>query len=129
EAIRTLGAIYVEQGQTRQGLETMQAAVARFPDHPATRAVFTEMTDIFNELFLEGGADRLDPVEALGLYFQFSDLTPIGSEGDRMIRRLSERLVAFDLLPQAAELLQHQVDERLHEPRARAQVAADLALI
>ncbi len=129
ETIRTLGRVYVDQNQHRQGLEAMKAVVARFPDHPVARGVFSDMMGIFSQLFLEGGADRLDPVEALALYFQFSDLTPIGAEGDRMIRRLSERLVAFDLLPQAAELLQHQVDQRLHEPRTRAQVAADLALI
>lgn len=129
ETIRTLGALYVAEGRDREGLEAMKAAVARFPNHPVSRAIFTEMMDMFAHLFLEGGADRLDPVEAVALYFQFSELTPAGSEGDRMIRRLSERLVAFDLLPKAAELLQHQVDNRLHEPRARAEVAADLALI
>jgi hypothetical protein len=129
ETIQALGAVYVAEGRNREGLEAMKAAVARFPDHPVSRSIFTDMMSIFNELFLAGGADRLDPVEAVALYHQFSDLTPAGSEGDRMIRRLSERLVAFDLLPQAAELLQHQVDQRLHEPRARAEVAANLALI
>jgi hypothetical protein len=45
-----------------------------------------------------------------------------------MIRRLAERLVAVDLLDQAAELLQYQVDKRL-EGAARAQVAARLAMV
>ena len=35
-----------------------------------------------------------------------------------MIRRLADRLVAVDLLDPAAELLQHQVDNRLQAPRA-----------
>ncbi len=129
ETIRALGKLYVDLGQDRQGLEAMKAAVARFPDHPVSRVIFSDMMSMFAELFLEGGADRLDPVEAVALYYQFAELTPAGAEGDRMVRRLSERLVAFDLLPQASELLQHQVDNRLHEPRAKASVAADLALI
>ena len=45
-----------------------------------------------------------------------------------MIRRLADRLVAVDLLDQAAELLQHQVDHRL-QGVARAQVATRLAVI
>jgi hypothetical protein len=45
-----------------------------------------------------------------------------------MIRRLADRLVAVDLLDQAAELLQYQVDHRL-EGSARAQVAAKLATV
>jgi hypothetical protein len=45
-----------------------------------------------------------------------------------MIRRLADRLVAVDLLDQAAELLQYQIDKRL-EGAARAQVAAKLAMV
>jgi hypothetical protein len=55
-------------------------------------------------------------------------LTPIGRRGDEMIRRLADRLVAVDLLDQASELLQYQVDKRL-EGAARAQVAARLAMV
>jgi hypothetical protein len=45
-----------------------------------------------------------------------------------MIRRLAERLVSVDLLDQAADLLQYQVDNRL-QGAARAQVAMRLAVI
>jgi len=129
ETIRTLGRLYVEQGDYQRGLSVMRGGLTRFPDSPVSRRISGDMSRIFRRLFLEGEADRLDPVEALALYYEFSELTPIGADGDRMIRRLSERLVAFDLLSKATELLQHQVDNRLREPVARAQVAADLALI
>jgi hypothetical protein len=45
-----------------------------------------------------------------------------------MIRHLADRLVSVDLLDQAAELLQHQVDHRL-QGAARAQVATKLAIV
>jgi hypothetical protein len=45
-----------------------------------------------------------------------------------MIRKLADRLVSVDLLDQAAELLQHQVDNRL-QGAARAQVAVRLSVI
>ena len=45
-----------------------------------------------------------------------------------MIRRLADRLVSVDLLDQAADLLQYQVDHRL-QGAARAQVAIRLGVI
>ena len=67
-------------------------------------------------------------IDALALFYDFRELTPIGSRGDEMIRRLADRLVSVDLLDQAADLLQYQVDHRL-QGAARAQVATRLAVI
>ncbi len=83
---------------------------------------------MFADLFLNGVADRLGPVEALGIYYDFRHLTPPGARGDEMIRNLARRLVRVDLLPQAAELLQYQLENRLRGV-ARTQIAADLAVI
>src|SRR5262249_44815944 len=66
--------------------------------------------------------------DALGLVYDFRELPPVGRRGDEMIRRLTDRLVSVDLLDQAAELLQHQVDHRL-QGAARSQVATRLAVI
>ena len=83
---------------------------------------------LFAQLFLGPKGDDLPPIDALGMFYEFRELTPIGRRGDEMIRRLADRLVAVDLLDQAAELLQYQVDKRL-EGAARAQVAARLAMV
>jgi hypothetical protein len=106
----------------------MRAATMRFPDQPASRRMAVDMAGIFDDLFIQGQADKLDPVMAVGLFYEFKDLTPVGADGDYMIRRLADRLVAFDLLPQAEQLLKHQVDNRLHG-LAKAQVATELASI
>ena len=45
-----------------------------------------------------------------------------------MIRKLSDRLVAVDLLDRASQLLEHQVKFRLKGPE-RAKVGASLAFI
>src|SRR5262245_14882614 len=106
----------------------MHAAVSYFPKEEYARAIAQDMGDAFRALFLEGGADVMRPVEALALFYDFRELTPLGSDGDDMIRRLAERLVLVDLLPQAEDLLQHQVDARL-QGAARAQVASRLSAI
>ena len=82
----------------------------------------------FDSLFLAGKGDALPAIDALALFYDFRELTPIGRRGDEMIRRLADRLVSVDLLYQASELLQHQVDHRL-QGAARAQVATRLAVI
>ncbi|MGE3142992.1 MAG: hypothetical protein AB7L65_06695, partial [Hyphomonadaceae bacterium] len=128
DVIATLGDVYMELGRWREALEVMQVAADRYPGSAAGRRLRADMVAAFERLFLDGEADRLEPIQALGLFYQFVDLTPVGPNGDRMVRLLAGRLVNVDLLEQAAQLLQHQVDERL-EGAARAQTAADLAAV
>ncbi|MDX2276246.1 MAG: hypothetical protein NW206_12415 [Hyphomonadaceae bacterium] len=126
--VSTLGETYSELGRWRDALATMRIAADRFPADPAARQLRADMGTLFERLFLDGEADQLEPIQALGLFYEFSDLTPVGANGDRMVRLLAGRLVHVDLLEQAAALLQHQVDERL-QGVAKAQVATDLAAI
>lgn len=128
EITQELAAIYAQRGRWREALMALRGAAAKHADHPLGRALRADMSDLFERLFLDGEADKLQPVQALGLFYDFKDLTPVGANGDRMVRGLAGRLVALDLLEQAAALLQHQVEERL-EGVGRAQIAADLAMI
>src|SRR5260221_8744705 len=106
----------------------MLTALLAHPNSDMTRKIQDEAAVTFESIFLGGKGDGLPPVEALGIFYEFRELTPIGRRGDEMIRRLADRLVAVDLLDQAAELLQYQIDRRL-EGSARAQVAAKLAMV
>jgi len=126
--VGALGEAYSELGRWRDALATMRIAADRFPHDPAARHLRADMSTLFERLFLDGEADQLEPIQALGLFYEFSDLTPVGPNGDRIVRLLAGRLVHVDLLEQAAALLQHQVDERLEGP-SKAHVAADLAAI
>lgn len=128
ELIRTLGDIYLSQGRYREALETLRSAGTRLPNLPAAIELQADLANAFRALFLEGHADGLEPVQALALFYDFRELTPVGAEGDDMVRRLARRLVDVDLLSQAAELLKYQVDNRL-DGVAKAQVATDLASI
>ncbi|WP_209015122.1 hypothetical protein [Roseibium limicola] len=128
KTLRFLAQLYAEKGRYREGFEAMKSAVQANPDADTTRLLQEEMNALFVSLFLDGKADEMDPVRALALFYDFRELTPIGRQGDEMVRGLAKRLVEMDLLDQAAELLRHQVDNRL-KGSARAQIAADLAAI
>lgn len=128
KTLTELGKLYVENNRIRDGINTMRLAVRHFSNSDEARATAAQMAQIFEGLFLHGKADDLPPVQALALFYDFRELTPVGAQGDEMIRKLAERLISVDLLPQAAELLQHQVDNRL-DGIPKASVATRLALI
>jgi tetratricopeptide (TPR) repeat protein len=125
---KLLADFYFRGGDYRQGFEVVKQAVGTYPDGAATNAMRDDAQAEFASLFLDGKADTLGPVEALSLYYDFRHLTPSGRRGDEMIRNLARRLVRVDLLPQAAQLLEYQLDNRLRGV-ARTQVATDLAVI
>ncbi len=128
EALQLLGRLYAEDGRHRDGFQVMRTALTAFPLSDMTRRIQDEAAIAFESLFLGGKGDAMPPIDALSLFYDFRDLTPVGRRGDEMIRKLTDRLVSVDLLDQAAELLQHQVDNRL-QGAARAQVAVRLAAI
>src|SRR5690606_34813543 len=128
EVIRELGRLYLSQGLYREALTALKGAGPGMSRLRAAADLQADLSAAFRMLFLEGGADGMQPVQALGLFYDFRELTPIGADGDEMVRRLARRLVDVDLPDQAAELLKHQVDARL-EGVAKAQVATDLARV
>lgn len=128
KSLRLLSQLYADEGQYRESFQSMKTAVLVDRGADTTRSLQDEISRRFENLFLHGGASALNPVEALALYYDFRELTPIGTKGDEMVRKLASRLIDVDLLTQATELLAHQVDNRLRGT-ARAQIAADLAFV
>ncbi|WP_209007233.1 tetratricopeptide repeat protein [Roseibium litorale] len=128
KTLRFLAQLQAETGNYRLAFEAMKSAVQADPNADTTRLLQEEMNSLFTSLFLDGKADQMPPIQALSLFYDFRELTPIGRQGDEMVRGLAKRLVEVELLDQATELLRHQVDNRL-KGAARAQVAADLAAV
>jgi len=128
DTVRALGQIYLSMGRYREALEALRSAGQRLPDLPEAVQVQTDLNQAFRTLFLDGQADGLQPIQALALFYDFKELTPIGADGDLMVRRLARRLVDVDLLSQAADLLKYQADNRL-DGVPRAEVSTDLATI
>ena len=128
ETIRALGQLYLNQGRYREALEALRSAGTRLPDLPEALQLQSDLNAAFRALFLDGLADGLEPIQAVALFYDFKELTPIGADGDLMVRKLVRRLVDVDLLDQAADLLKYQADNRL-DGVPKAQVATDLAVI
>lgn len=128
EGLQLLARLYTEDGRYREALRIMRTALTAHPNSELTRRIQDDAVATFDSLFLGGKGDGLPAIDALALFYDFRELTPIGRRGDEMIRRLADRLASVDLLDQSAALLQYQVDRRL-QGAARAQVATRLAVI
>jgi len=117
-----------EAGDYPSALRALRSLVNYYPDDKDTPKAAQLMSDMFKMLYLQGGADTLSPISAIGLFDEFRELTPTGAEGDEMIRKLADRLAKVDLLDRAADLLKHQVTYRL-SGLDKARVGAQLALL
>lgn len=125
---KLLAELYFADRQYRLGFEVTRDAASHSPNSKPVEELIKFAEAQFADLYLNGVADQLPDLDALSLFYDFRQMTPAGTRGDEMIRNLARRLVKVDLLGQAADLLEYQITSRL-EGAARAQVAADLALI
>lgn len=123
-----LGQLYVDDKNYLDGLRAWRELATNFPTSPIVPDVARQMASTFNELFANGKADALEPLQALSIFYEFRDLVPIGDAGDAMIQNLASRLANVDLLDRAAALLEHQIKFR-QEKQARSKLASQLALI
>lgn len=123
-----LGDLYTQTGDHGEALRVWQQASTYFRDEARMAEAGQRMRDTFRSLYYDGVADSMPPVKAVALFDEFRHLTPDGPEGDEMIRRLADRLVSMDLLPQAAVLLERQVRHRLSGVD-RSRVGARLGLV
>ena len=125
---RRLGELHAEEGDYREALLRLRQAASNFKDVEGANAIAEDMRKRFRSLFLDGAADKLSAVKALALYEEFRELTPAGSDGDEMIRKLADRLAKVDLLSEAGRLLEHQVRFRLKGVQ-RSRVGSRLAVL
>ncbi|MCK5295789.1 MAG: hypothetical protein KAJ75_02755, partial [Alphaproteobacteria bacterium] len=128
DLLNMLSDMHVAAGNYGDGLRMMRHVSSNFRNYPNAEKIPERMREIFDNLFLEGKADKLSPVVAIGLYDEFRELSPSGEKGDEVIRRLADRLVSVDLLGRASELLERQVSFRLSGEK-KAKIGARLALV
>src|SRR5581483_4989037 len=98
EALKMLAHLYTADGRYRDAFYVMRAAIAAHPHSDMTRQIQQEAAATFDALFLAGKDDAMPAIDALALFYDFRELTPVGNRGDEMIRRLADRLVSVDLL-------------------------------
>jgi predicted negative regulator of RcsB-dependent stress response len=108
-----LAKTYLDKGEPIKALTMLKLAHSLNPLSGQGKKIDADMHDIFKSLFVAEKIKTLNPVDAMTVYSEFSDLIPKGEEGDVLTRQLAERMVDADLLPRAIGLLKKQVDAGL----------------
>ncbi len=108
-----LGQMYIDNNDYLRGLATLRQAMGISPDTEQSKKIGVYMSDTFRNLFLGEKIHTMNPLDAVTVYEEFSELLPKGPDSVKIARALAERLVGVDLLPRAAAMLQELVDKKL----------------
>lgn len=127
DLLHRLGTLLIADGDYRRGLDALRQAASNFPRHPETPLVREQMASALSEIFT-GKVEDASPLKALALFEEFKELVPAGAEGNVILRRLCDRLIAVDLLAQADALLEDQATNRL-TGADKAHAATELAVV
>jgi predicted negative regulator of RcsB-dependent stress response len=128
QIVQLLGDLYFDKHDYVNAMRVWQIGVTGFKNTGPAIEMARKMEDTFIRLFNEGVAEKMTPLEALALYYEYRNYTPAGATGTQMIEKLSDRLVGVDLLSTAAQLLEQQMRTQM-EKTERSRVGAKLANI
>jgi tetratricopeptide (TPR) repeat protein len=128
DVLRRLAELYLEQKDYRNSLVSLRAIASRFPREPETPELRQRFAEAFHQLFTGADADKLAPLTAVSLYFDFRDVLPGAGPSIAVIDKLVDRLIQVDLLARAAELMEQQLVRRA-AGGDKAKAGAKLALV
>lgn len=123
-----LGRVYIENNDYLKGFYVLRSAATLSPESHLGREVADYMTKTFRDLYDSDKLQNVPPLDVIGVYEEFKELSPTGAEGDRIVEQLAERMIDVDLLPRAVSLLDYQLAHRLQGAEA-GRVAMRLATI
>jgi predicted negative regulator of RcsB-dependent stress response len=114
DLLMLLAKLYRENSQPINALRTYKYIIESSPLKTDQLFITAEMISLFNKIFSPGGAaETMSNFDTVSLFYEFKELTPIGSAGDNVVIQIANRLVNLDLLETAETLLKHQVTYRL----------------
>jgi len=122
----TVAKLYLEDRRYLKAFSILRDVVSMNPTSGLGREMQAFMQERFINLIMND--KDLSPVDAVTVFEEFSDLNPPGDAGNKLIEKLSDRLLDADLLDRAGTMLQGQVDKKL-EGLEKGRVALRLSAI
>ncbi len=113
EVLNKIAELYLMKEDYINSLLTWRIIHKYFPDKVDSLIARENMTKTFTSIFLTTAGEKYSAFEKVAIFDEFSDLNPIGSEGDKIALKLSDNLIQLDLLQRAASILKHQYKFRL----------------
>jgi hypothetical protein len=113
EVLNKIAELYLVKEDYINSLLTWRIINKYFPAKVDSLIARENMTKTFTSIFLTTIGEKYSAFEKVAIFDEFSDLNPIGSEGDKIALKLSDNLIQLDLLQRAASILEHQYKFRL----------------
>lgn len=121
--------MYVRNNDYYNALRTLKENLV-FSSPEESRFLQRRMLGWFEDIYLNNQADtKLSAVKSLALYNDFNWLAEQSPSQNHIIQKLADRLVAVDLLPRAAKLLEELLEKPNLSLEERGKIGARLAII
>ncbi len=123
-----LADMYARKKDFSNALRTLQE-LRDYVDYEQKADVENRMVRLFENIYVYNEADNLSALKALALYNDYEWLAAQSSQYNTIVQKLSDRLVAVDLLDRAENLLSNQLKNVPMTPIDRAKTGTRLALV
>lgn len=112
DVLGTLADLYDKTGQPREALERWQVLVRAYPDLPDINLITDRMTQAFVNVFDPENPQTYDLLTYLGLYYDFRELLPTDTRGDKVQEQVAKLLMDATLWDRAAPVLEQLLNYR-----------------
>jgi hypothetical protein len=130
QILNNLGTLKVQNGQYLNGLQDMKEA-ATLADSllDDSTPIRDNMRQIFADLFVGNGVEKIQPLEAVTIYNEFSSLMPPGPDSATASLHFADNLIRMDLLTKAETVLEDYLKTGSVPLSQVADIGAKLAAI
>ncbi|MDE1151965.1 MAG: hypothetical protein PW788_05440 [Micavibrio sp.] len=110
QTLQNLGLLKIKDKKYLLGLEDLKTAAGLADSmQDDSSPIRADMSGTFSDLFVNGKAKDISPLEAVSIYKEFNNLMPAGAEGSIATLSFADSLISMDLLESAESLLADQL--------------------
>lgn len=126
--LSSLSDLYIKKKDFNNALHALQKLkeMSSLQDKPV---IERRMIKLFEEIYINNEADNMPALKSLALYNDYEWLAPKSERYNTIVQKLSDRLVAVDLLDRAETLLNKQLKTVAMTALDRSKIGTRLALI
>lgn len=127
DVLSALADLYDKANEPREALHYWQTLVRAYPKAPEMATITERMTDAFLRVFDPENPKVYDPLEYIGMYYDFSELVPNDGRGDMVQEQVARLLINANLWNRAAPILEQQLRYRPLDLAAQGRLSLMLA--
>ncbi|RYG62266.1 MAG: hypothetical protein EON60_00365 [Alphaproteobacteria bacterium] len=127
DVLDMLGDLYEKANEPRVALQYWQTLVRAYPGNPELGRITERMTNAFLKVFDPENPKVYEPLEYIGMYYDFSELVPNDGRGDLVHEQVSRLLVDANLWSRAVPIIEHQLRFRPLDTAAQGRLSLLLA--